>query len=511
MRPSIRAASGPVRADPCLRPASSVIALALALGLAAPLTAGQQSGRADPASLPAAHAALRHGTIVGTARDELEGRPLSGATVRIVGLERAVRTDDRGRFVFWQVPPGDHELHLELSALPGLGALALSAEAPVRSGRVTSVEIERPGPLEHRAMLCGAEADSEATGVIVGRVERPSGGAVAGTRVRVGWDAARSGAATASGGSGHRIRAKRRRATVETGRHGGFLVCDVPLDRRVTVGVADTSVAVLLPRARPFAEVSLGSTTAAGQEFGRRRTEAQTASLVGYVRGNRGSRVLRGARVRLLYTDQEAIAGREGFFRFGEVRPGEHLLTVEHLGYRSDTVRIRLEQGASTVARLTLAADPVELPTLEARVERRVKSLQIREFYRRLSDGHGRFVTGEEVARYGWIGALRRVPGVRLVPCHHVHSNCYQLDVDRGGTPVVEGECSPDVYVDGMRVVIRAGGRVDPLERLRSYSPQFVEGIEIHDASTVPAQYSGIGTACGVVLVWTQWGGRPPG
>ena len=59
--------------------------------------------------------------------------------------------------------------------------------------------------------------------------------------------------------------------------------------------------------------------------------------------------------------------------------------------------------------------------------------------------------------------------------------------------------CSPNIYVNGMRVDTGLGGiqsvvDVDQIAAVEAYTR----------ASSTPLQYGGTGASCGVVLIWTK-------
>lgn len=60
----------------------------------------------------------------------------------------------------------------------------------------------------------------------------------------------------------------------------------------------------------------------------------------------------------------------------------------------------------------------------------------------------------------------------------------------------------PDIYLDGISL---GKGGASGLDDLDNISWETVEGIKAYPSSaSVPVQYNGTGSACGVVLIWTR-------
>ena len=78
------------------------------------------------------------------------------------------------------------------------------------------------------------------------------------------------------------------------------------------------------------------------------------------------------------------------------------------------------------------------------------------------------------------------MPGVQLV------------ERGMGGNSVLLRGCAPAVFIDGIRV--RGGASsIDDL-----VSPIEIAGIEVYRGPEVPVEFSGPGSGCGAILIWTQ-------
>jgi len=89
-----------------------------------------------------------HTAIVGTVRDGESGEPLAGAVVALVDVDRAVATDEWGRYVFRAVPPGPQ--HLTVRRI-GYAPRTLHALVPREGELVIDVAL-RPGPVVLRTV-----------------------------------------------------------------------------------------------------------------------------------------------------------------------------------------------------------------------------------------------------------------------------------------------------------------------------------------------------------------------
>src|SRR5687768_9798305 len=72
--------------------------------------------------------------LVGVAFDSLKGEPLRDAVVAVRGLPASAVTDDRGRFVFDNVPPGRQTIVVQHPVLDSLGFSGLSRPVMVAAG-----------------------------------------------------------------------------------------------------------------------------------------------------------------------------------------------------------------------------------------------------------------------------------------------------------------------------------------------------------------------------------------
>lgn len=449
------------------------------------------------------------GSVAGTAWDSLAGRPAGGVTVRIRGTGRRTSADGEGRFVFRAVPEGRYRVSFAHPLLPGLPDSLTAATVEIEAGLTADVRLASPGPDRVRRWACGDRPG----GVVLGRVlDEESGEPVAGARVWFGWgDAATPDPAdavdraVADAGQG---------ATAEADSAGRFVACGMALDRRVAVEARGGTDTLTFSPGRRVATLTLRSDPDAAVELAdREATGGAGTELTGTVRARGTGEPLPGARLELIDADRTVTAETGGRFTASNLSAGSHRLVVEHLGYRTDTVQVALEAGTATFVELTAETDPVELGGLEVSVERQVRDRQLRGFYRRMERGVGRFASKEDVERWGVMSAVRRMPNTQIRPCYQGGAiktrvpDCYRLTkATRGGALSLESSCSPRVYIDGTRVASDAsvGGTLSAFNAVLSLPPDAIEGIEVHEAGSVPPEYGGVGSNCGVMLVWTS-------
>jgi hypothetical protein len=152
-----------------------------------------------------------------------------------------------------------------------------------------------------------------------------------------------------------------------------------------------------------------------------------------------------------------------------------------------------------------LHAQPVSLPKLEVEAAGRVRSPALKEFYRRVQTGAGRYFTREAIDR----ARPRDVADLlRTLPSMEIHSNS-QGDKPQfvGDNPRAFGrmgrekeECPILYFLDGAPFQPTHGSMIGLDVR-----PQELEGIEVYrNGSSAPGKYTRGRAACGVILLWKR-------
>ncbi|MFI5233347.1 MAG: carboxypeptidase regulatory-like domain-containing protein [Gemmatimonadales bacterium] len=172
-------------------------------------------------------------TIAGTVFDSIARRPLRGAHVRVVDLDRETISDSTGAFRFDSVGVGVHTVWADHPTLDTLGLFSLGARADVTPQVVTNVSLVIPSfaTLWHR--ICGSVAIADSTaGFVFGVVRADSAGAPRPAAVvHIAWraDSARNAPELA--------------ATATADSTGNYVVCGVPGSRALMMSARDGAIA----------------------------------------------------------------------------------------------------------------------------------------------------------------------------------------------------------------------------------------------------------------------------
>lgn len=208
------------------------------------------------------------------------------------------------------------------------------------------------------------------------------------------------------------------------------------------------------------------------------------AVLTGRVTDSAGTPLAR-AEVASSRPARSAVTDADGRFRIDSLWPGEQLITVRRIGFRSATTTMTLQPGVRS-ADFRLAVLPVPLDTIVTEAAAVDEYLRQVGFYRRQKMGFGDYVTRQELDRMAvfdvW-DVIRRMPFLEVV--------------ERFGRRYVvtaEGRCRPHLFVDGLTVIDLDGIPVS-----------IVDGIEVYRRSTlIPMEFSAAGRACAAIAVWTR-------
>jgi outer membrane cobalamin receptor len=175
---------------------------------------------------------------------------------------------------------------------------------------------------------------------------------------------------------------------------------------------------------------------------------------------------------------------------------GTQNLEIRAIGYQPK--RVAVDLSARQPSTIDVILDK-QVPTLNSVVVRDKGSKADQDFNgflsRKRSGFGGKFFTAEDIEQrqpFAMTDLMRMSPGMQVSPNGAMG---YAL---RG-----RGGCTPDVIIDGLRVM-QGADEVDNLVR-----PGEVDGVEVYTSSAgVPPQYAGVGgSSCGAVLIWTKRGG----
>lgn len=220
---------------------------------------------------------------------------------------------------------------------------------------------------------------------------------------------------------------------------------------------------------------------------------AQTGSIVGQVTDGTGAPV-QGAEVVVLGTYLQVASDERGNFRFASAPVGTSLVRARRLGFRPDTIPVRVAASGEAVVRFTLEMTGHALAPIVVRTDRVKYAGRLAGYYERLERRRsGYFITRAQIDAEQprtMSHLLMRVPGLTLV---RGRAGITGLRM-RGRT------CVPLLWLDGTPM---PSGDVD----MDSFTPQSLEGIELYlGGTTPPLRYSWIRdkSSCGTLLLWTR-------
>ncbi len=188
--------------------------------------------------------------------------------------------------------------------------------------------------------------------------------------------------------------------------------------------------------------------------------------------------------------------GPSGGFSLSAPGPGEYYVRAERLSFTTVTDGIfafASEAGEMSIV-LFMLPQPTELDGIDVRIEREQIRRRLRSsgFYERAAMGFGRHIGPDEIERrpiFTFADFLRGIPGVRF------EDEAIQFS---GG---LAGTCTPNIYIDGAQVFQDFG--ITTL-----IQPEEVEGIEVYrGVAQTPMEWAGLNGTCGVILIWTKFGG----
>ncbi|WP_419935864.1 carboxypeptidase regulatory-like domain-containing protein [Candidatus Palauibacter sp.] len=243
-------------------------------------------------------------------------------------------------------------------------------------------------------------------------------------------------------------------------------------------------------------------------ELALRLGSIKTGRLIGQVRDMLTDKPVVAAAVSV--ADDEAVAetSRSGGFVLSGVPVGEHELSVRHMGYAHLTHSVTVLRGTTTEVEIGLSPDPVKMAPLVATATRS-RRLEIRGFYERQHWGElvggGTFLTAEDIERRNpnrITHMIAETPGIRLGECGFRHNTC-KLFSSRLSDGFTNTGCQMNVYLNNTLVIRRGALHQQPLNDL--VLPGEIDGIEVYrGASSVPGEFAGSDSRCGVVVIWTK-------
>lgn len=209
-------------------------------------------------------------------------------------------------------------------------------------------------------------------------------------------------------------------------------------------------------------------------------------------------------------------ADADGRYLLRALGPGVYVVRAAFVGYASatsDSLRLAAEDRVVIDVELTLAVGAIG----EVAVEARRQPLRETGFYRRRAEGRGRFVDRQQIEDRRpreLTDLFMNMPGFVPLPQEgDVRlASISSLPEEIGGTGGLN--CRPTIVVDG--TVLRSFGDAlggddesglptAPLFNLnQALRVDEVEAVEAYAHGGIPAQYGGVMSPCGAILVWTR-------
>lgn len=266
-----------------------------------------------------------------------------------------------------------------------------------------------------------------------------------------------------------------------------------------------------------------------------RSQEQHGAVLTGIVIDSADARPIGGAQVALPELARSVLTDSAGSFRISAIPPGVYHVLIRHIGYRSVDVRFRFDSADSLDRRFILGASAAAFDTV---VVTAARSSGIPSFDEHRRIGMGRFLTraeleGEGERRLGDV--LTSFSGVTIVHGRSgqswvsskraAGSMCPPVTSFNGemkgslGANCLEGNgvyvpervelgmgmqiaCYAQVYLDG--TLMNHGRPTEPFDA-NSIPLAQLEAVEYYAGpGQTPAQYSGLESRCGVLVLWTR-------
>lgn len=196
------------------------------------------------------------------------------------------------------------------------------------------------------------------------------------------------------------------------------------------------------------------------------------------------------------------VADDSGRFVLRAAQAGSFMVEAQSLGYRASAVGpVRLEHTRATAIEVRLSSSAIPLEGIRVLAQPNNPHLERAGFYSRKQSGFGVFVDRAEIdrrAHQNITGLFRGRPGIRIMRARGGRA----VIVLRGGVGSgmrAGSYCPARVLIDGLEAY--------DFDLEMDLDVDAIEGIEVYrSASTVPAEFSGARSMCGVVLFWLRRG-----
>jgi hypothetical protein len=435
-------------------------------------------------------------TVAGFIRDSVSDIPVLGAVVHLAGTSLQATSDRQGMFSIPGVLPGEYTLEVHTASLDS--AHVVHESSFLLADTTEAVRIRVPTGEQFSTALCG-DTRTNHSGIVLGAVTSPDSTKTISADVSVLWDELVLRSLT--GETAHDRHKLDTRADVR----GAFSFCGVPVDAVFTLHAASDSAEATVPDLR----FPRGAHVARAELLLEKRSSGSV--LVGSVFNTSTKQPIVNVEISLPSLDKTTLTDAQGRFRIPGIAEGTYDVTARRIGYAPITDHISFGGSQTIVLSLPLKS-VVTLETVAT-----VESAVLRSFEDHRRMGLGRFLTRADLApqegrsmaavlaqvgglglvqgagQHGWVTSSRRPDGVG--------SDMYGPNAfeKRQG---LRTRCYSKVYLDNM--LMNPGAPTPPFD-VSTISVDRVEAIEYYASpAETPNKYSGLNTACGVMVIWTR-------
>jgi hypothetical protein len=221
------------------------------------------------------------------------------------------------------------------------------------------------------------------------------------------------------------------------------------------------------------------------------------------------------AEVAVLRTSLKLRTGPNGRFRFTHMPPGQYLIIVRHLGYHPTSAVVEVPSNDTLRTSFALTRVPQGLDTVHVVTERR--SFRMMEFEYRKKIGEGQFLTQAEIDKHNsaYVSDLIRFffKGASIHESRGASGGQSQEFIisTRGiGSVATIGSSDPihEVTVPVecyMQIIVDDVVLPTPTDLALLPSTREIAAMELYTGpATMPVRYNGLGTGCGLLLIWTK-------
>jgi hypothetical protein len=216
----------------------------------------------------------------------------------------------------------------------------------------------------------------------------------------------------------------------------------------------------------------------------------QPRTLRGVVTDTTGAPLV-GAVIEIVTLRRTTLTDSAGRFALTGLASGAALVRVRRIGYAQGSFTTTISDEDAVIAEISMGSLGQILNRVTVR-ENALASPRLAAFAARKKSGFGQYVTRDEFVDRNprvFSDLMLRFTGVAAANDSRGRKRIYG-----------RGKCEMAVFLNGMRMLVPEGTGVDDF--LDVYD---IEAVEVHSGvGTVPPEFSGQGSACGVVAAWTR-------